>query len=94
MRWILLALIFLLVVVHYHLWFGDGGLIELRRLATQAEVEIAENVRLRERNLVLEREVEALRTDNEALEERARNELGLVRPGETFYQIVEPRANR
>ncbi len=89
MRWLLLLLIFLLVLLQYRLWVGDGSLAEVWDLYQQVEMQTQENQRLRERNQALEAEVQDLKQGLEAIEERAREELGMIRDGETFYQIVE-----
>lgn len=89
MRWVLWLLVVLLVVLQYRLWVGDGSLAEVWGLHQQVEAQREENHRLRERNQALEAEVTDLKQGLEAIEERAREELGMVRDGETFYQIIE-----
>lgn len=80
----------LLLLLQYKLWIGDGGLLEVWQLHHSLRTEARENERLRERNKALEAEVRDLKIGLEALEERARTELGMIRDGETFYQIVQP----
>jgi cell division protein FtsB len=75
------------------LWFGNGGAFALKELRHELAQQRQENQRLRERNLALGAEVLDLKLGLEAVEERARAELGMVRRGETFYQLVEPKAN-
>lgn len=89
MRWLTPTLIALLIVLQLTLWFGDGSLGEVWRLRQQVDSQTKENERLRERNAALEAEVRDLKQGLEAIEERARNELGMVKEGERFYQIVE-----
>lgn len=89
MRWLLIALLVLLGVMQYRLWLGEGSLAERHRLQEQVEQQIRINEELRARNAVLEREVLELQTGSKGLEQRAREELGLVKEGETFYQLVE-----
>jgi cell division protein FtsB len=89
LRWLLLALLLLLGVMQYRLWFAEGSLAEKQRLELQVEEQSRINARLEERNAVLEREVLELQSGNKVVEQRAREELGLVREGETFYQLVE-----
>ena len=89
MRWLLVGLVALLVVLQYRLWFADGSLAEKRRLELQVEEQSRVNRQLLERNAVLEREVLELQTGNQGVEQRAREKLGLVREGETFYQVVD-----
>ncbi len=61
-----------------------------QELKLQVEQQRVENAKLKERNAALEAEVEDLKTGETAVEERARSELGMVKPGETFYRVVEP----
>jgi len=75
--------------LQYPLWFGDGGLFALWNLKQEIATQHAENIALKERNRALEAEVLDLKKGYEALEERARAELGMVRKGETLYQIIE-----
>jgi len=89
MRWLVWILIVLLVLLQYKLWLGDGSLAEVWQLYQQVELQKEENHQLRERNQALEAEVQDLKQGLEAIEERAREELGMVREDETFYQIVE-----
>jgi cell division protein FtsB len=80
----------LLLVLQYRLWFGDGSLAEVHRLEQQVERQRAQNQALRERNRALAAEVRDLKSGLDAVEARARSELGMVGEGETFYQVVEP----
>ena len=89
MRWLLGILLLILVFLQYRLWIAEGSLAEQKRLERQVEEQTAINQALRERNAVLEREVLELQTGNSGVEQRAREQLGLVREGETFYQFVE-----
>jgi cell division protein FtsB len=85
----------LLVVLQYPLWFGSGGVLALWRLNREIAAQQADNARLRERNAALEAEVNDLKQGYDAIEERARTELGMVKKNETFYQIIDilPRAH-
>lgn len=89
MRALIAILLVLLLVLQFKLWFGDGGLIEVRQLRQAIATQQDENAQLRERNDALEAEVTDLRNGLAAIEERARSELGMVIRGETFYQLVE-----
>ena len=89
MRWLLLTLLLLLGVMQYRLWFAEGSFAERHRLQLQVEEQTRINAELEARNAVLEREVLELQTGNKGVEQRAREQLGLVREGEMFYQIVE-----
>ncbi len=89
MKWVALLLGVLLLALQYRLWFGDGGVMENRRL--QARVaELQRRVEAqRERNQALEAEVWDLKHNLAAVEERARRDLGMIKPGETYVMIVE-----
>ena len=89
MRWLLGVLLLILVFLQYRLWIAEGSLAEQKRLERQVVEQTAVNQQLRERNAVLEREVLELQSGNEGVEQRAREELGLVREGETFYHFVD-----
>lgn len=89
MKTIVYILLGILIGLQYPLWLGDGGLLALWRLKSEITAQKAENGRLKERNLALEAEVRDLQQGYEALEERARAGLGMVRKGETFYQMIE-----
>lgn len=82
----------LLLSLQYRLWVGDGSLAEVWDLYQQVEIQREENQSLRERNQALEAEVQDLKQGLGAIEERAREELGMIKEGETFYQIIEPPA--
>lgn len=82
-----LALVFLLL--QGQLWFGHGGLPDLWRLQRSIEAQQQENERLEERNEALAAEVQDLKSGLQAIEERARTELGMIRRGETFYQVTD-----
>jgi cell division protein FtsB len=88
--WPLLALLLLLAALQAKLWMGDGGLPDARALRKSVEQQRAENAKLEQRNDALSAEVEDLKSGEAAVEERARSELGMVKPGETFYRVVEP----
>lgn len=90
MRWILLILIVLLAGLQYRLWWGDGGRLELLQLRQQAQDSKRENAILRERNEELARQVMDLKAGNTVLEQRAREELGLTRGDEVYFQFVDP----
>ena len=89
MRWLNLTLIVLLVLLQARLWFGDGGMHELSQLKRMIELQSNENKELSQRNQSLAAEIHDLRNGTDALEERARSELGLVGADEEFFQIAE-----
>ena len=88
MRLINVILLLVVVLLQFKLWFGDGGLRDKWQIDA-AMVEQAENAVLLTRNKALASEVRDLKEGTEALEERARNELGLLEPDEEFFQVVE-----
>lgn len=90
LRWTCLVLLVLLIALQVHLWAGQGGLRELWRIEQRVEGQKEANTQLRTRNDKLSAEVEDLKQGSEAIEERARSELGLLKPGETFYRVVDP----
>jgi cell division protein FtsB len=87
MRWLLAILIILLAGMQYRLWFAEGSLAERHRLQQQVEEQLRVNKDLRERNAVLEREVIELQTGNAGVEQRAREQLGLVKEGEVYFHV-------
>ncbi len=89
MRTIRNILLGLLLVLQYPLWFGNGSAVAAWRLHQQVKAQKTENGRLAERNQALIAEVIDLKHGLDAIEERARAELGMVKQGETFFQVVE-----
>ena len=89
MRALLFVLLLVLGVLQYRLWFAQGSLAEQNRLEKQVEQQSKINRELRSRNAVLEREVLELQNGLQGIEQRAREELGLIREGEVFYQFVD-----
>ena len=89
MKIVVAILMAVVVLLQYPLWFGNGGVVNLWRLEREIAAQRGENARLRERNAALEAEVVDLKTGLEAIEERARLELGMVKKDEAFYQIIE-----
>ena len=87
------VLLGLLILLQYPLWFGNGGVYTLWRLKSEITAQKEENARLKDRNQALEAEVVDLKQGYEAIEERARSELGMVKKGETFFQVIEPKSS-
>lgn len=88
MRVLLAILLLVLLALQYKLWFGEGGYRDVQRLTLRVEEQARENEALAQRNRELEAEVDDLRKGLEAVEERARSELGLIKENEEFYQVV------
>jgi len=90
LRWVALLLFVLLLGLQYKLWLTEGGIPGL----WQAREDLAERQQqiqlLKERNRLIEAEVIDLKTGFDAIEARARSELGLIGEGETFFQVIEP----
>lgn len=89
LRIVLVLLVALLAWLQYRLWFGSGGKHEVAALQEQVEQQARQNDGLRERNAALAAEVADLKSGEAAIEERARAELGMIKPGETFYRVVD-----
>lgn len=89
MRILIAVLAGLLLVLQAQLWSGQGGLPEVWRLRADIRDQEQENARLRERNATLEAEVRDLKDGLEAVEERARSELGMIGDDEVFYQVPD-----
>jgi cell division protein FtsB len=86
---IALVLLGLLLWLQYKIWLQDGGIpevIQLKQEVEQVEVEVKQ---LRERNLSLDAEVKDLKKGLDAIEERARSEMGMIKEGEIYYQVIE-----
>jgi len=89
MKKLVVLLVLLLVYLQYKLLFGEGSLQDVWQLHQDVEFQRQENIELRERNAALEAEVKDLQQGLDAIEEHAREDLGMVKEGETFYQVVE-----
>jgi cell division protein FtsB len=89
LRWIALGLLALAVALQLRLWVGQWGLRDVWRLQERVEAQQRENAERQLRNDTLAADVQDLKQGREAVEERARSELGMIRPGEVFYQVVE-----
>jgi cell division protein FtsB len=88
MRWLLVVLGLLAILLQAQLWLSDGGFRKTKALRTAVAEQRLLNQELRDRNAALDAEVVNLKQGLEAAEERARTDLGLIGPGETFYQVV------
>jgi cell division protein FtsB len=87
MRWPIAILVGLVVVLQYPLWLGRGGWLRAWEIEKDLQAQRERNRSLENRNASLDAEVDDLKTGADAIEERARYDLGLVRPGEIFVQV-------
>jgi cell division protein FtsB len=88
MKWLAAALAVVLVLLQYRIWVSDNGVRKVERLKQAVALQQAEDTQLGERNRQLAAEVRDLKTGMDALEERARSDLGMIGHNETFYQVV------
>ena len=84
-----MVLIILLAALQYRLWVSEGSFSHRAALERQIERQRAENTRLRERNVVLATEVEALKSGLDVIEERAREQMGMIKQDETFFMMID-----
>ncbi|MGH8279874.1 MAG: cell division protein FtsB [Gammaproteobacteria bacterium] len=82
------VLILLLLLLQHDLWFGEGNMHDASKLQQQVAVQQAQNSQLTQRNQELAAQVHDLKQGKAAVEEQARSDLGMIKQGETFYQIV------
>jgi cell division protein FtsB len=87
-RWLLVILGIVGLALQGQLWFSDDGFSKTRKLRAAVAEQRLQNEELRERNATLDAEVVNLKQSLEAAEERARTDLGMIGPDETFYQVV------
>ena len=90
MRWPVIILALLALALQYPLWVGKGGWLRAWDMERQLQAQRDINQQLEQRNAALDAEVRDLKSGNEAVEERARFELGLTRPGEIFVHTPKP----
>ena len=88
MKIVLSILMLIFLGLQYQLWFGQGGLVAIWHINSKMAAQRQINQQLNERNQILLADIEDLRHGDEAIEERARQELGMIKPNETFYRIV------
>jgi len=89
MRWLLVILLVLFAGLQFRLWVGEGSLAHRAELNRQLEQQELENQSLRERNALIATDVESLKTNLSAIEEKARADLGMIKKGETFYLVID-----
>ena len=87
MRWLALLLAALILALQYPMWLGKGGWLQVRETDRQLALQKEANAKLKARNEALDADVRDLKTGSEAIEERARSELGMIRSDEVFFQL-------
>jgi len=88
MKILIAVLLLLLIGLQYKLWFGDGSLSEVVQLTRELETQKTRLQELEDRNRILEAQVLDLQNGLDAFEEKARNDLGMIKQGETFIQLI------
>ncbi|MDK2125734.1 cell division protein FtsB [Parachitinimonas caeni] len=89
MRLLAIALASLIVLLQWPLWVGKGSWLKVWQIESQLADQVKQNQQLKSRNQALDAEVNDLKTGVSAIEERARNELGMIRNDEVFFQILD-----
>lgn len=89
MKIIAFVLLVLVLWLQYKIWLQDGGIPEVLQLQGEIELVKSEVARLQERNTSLHAEVKDLKKGLDAIEERARSEMGMIKRGEVYYQVIE-----
>ena len=89
MRWLALAFLVLIAALQYPMWLGKGGWLQVREFDRQLAAQKDSNAKLKLRNDALDADVRDLKTGFEAIEERARSELGMIRQDEIYFQLLD-----
>jgi len=89
MRTLLIILVVIVAFLQYRLWFADDGLVHVFRLKSEISAQKAKNDEIIKHNDSLIGEINSLKKGGGAIENRARNDLGMVKKGEVFYQVVK-----
>jgi cell division protein FtsB len=87
MRWLAIVFLLLIAGLQYPMWLGKGGWLQVRETDRQLALQRDANAKLKTRNDALDADVRDLKTGSEAIEERARSELGMIRSDEVFFQV-------
>ncbi len=88
MKILVVILLFLFLLLQYDLWVGEGSMATVHHLQQAVQNQQQENAKLKQRNAALAADVRDLKQGQEAVEERARTELGMIKKGETFIQVT------
>lgn len=89
MRPIIAVLVALFILLQYQLWFSAGGILPVYRLSQNINRQTIENQKLKDRNTGLLTSIDDLKHGTESFEEHARSDLGMIKKGEIFYQVVK-----
>ena len=89
MRGVLIGLVIFLIILQYRLWFAKDGIVSVFHLKREIKVQEAKNREIIKQNNTMEDEIKALKNSKDAIENRARHDLGMVKKGEVFYQVVK-----
>ena len=89
MKWLLAFLVLILIGLQYRLWVGEGSIAHVVRLKGEIQKQKEENARLKAKNKLLAAEVDALKNGLDAIEARAREDMGMIKEGETFFLIID-----
>ena len=89
MRWLIIILFVLLAGLQWRLWIGEGSLAHRAELNRQLQQQEDDNQALRQRNQLIATDVESLKTNLDAIEEKARSDLGMIKQGEPFYLVID-----
>jgi cell division protein FtsB len=93
MRAITALLLIFLLLLQYRLWFGKNSVPDYLALEEEVVRQNADNDKLKQRNRILYADTDDLKSGLEAIEERARNELGMIKEGETFFRLIPNEQN-
>jgi len=91
---IAIVLLLLFIWLQYKIWLQDGGIPEIVQLQQEVADVKVEVQTLQERNASLDAEVKDLKKGLDAIEERARSEMGMIKEGEVYYQVIEPKTGQ
>ena len=94
MRLLTLLFITLIILIQYPLWFGRGGWLNVFDLQKKYQAQKAVNLELERENDALRAEVNDLKRGTDAIEERARDELGMIKKGEFFFEVITPKETK
>ncbi|RUO44224.1 cell division protein FtsB [Aliidiomarina taiwanensis] len=88
MRFLTLCMLCIFILLQYRIWFGQSGVSEYRELRSEIQRQSDSNAALKQRNQLIYADIRDLREARDAVEERARNELGMVKADETFFRLI------